>query len=417
MSIRTKFLIILLVLTSIFMGYVHLIWFPKLQEQFFELTEVEYKAHIHTAAEGLVPLLLENQLANVYETLDAIKTDNPEWLSVTLHLENGQRLYPLVAPPEIPLQRATLEITDTVGFIDPPLAYITIVIDLSNYIEVVNRLEYSLGIALSIMMLAFVISIAFQAEFMIRRPIALLFEASKELAAGKYQAPIPIHRKDEVGDLARGFSEMRQLLMMQHGDIKKEVEYQRRKADELAVKKAEADYIATHDALTGLVNRFEFETRLNIALYEATTYGEYQALLYIDLDWFKAINDTCGHHAGDELLKEIVVLMSSLIRDQDTLARIGGDEFGLLLHSCQPTDAINIANKICSEIAQYKFYWEGKFYSVGASIGVTPYMREYENITTWINAADQACYAAKKSGKGIAQLTLTEVPQTMSESV
>lgn len=158
-------------------------------------------------------------------------------------------------------------------------------------------------------------------------------------------------------------------------------------------------YDAAHDPLTGLINRRAFAERLEHALESAGRYGFTHALCYIDLDQFKIVNDTAGHAAGDELLKQIKAMTSGTFRDRDTLARLGGDEFGLLMHSCPVEQAVAIATKIVDAIRNYRFVWQGRAFQIGASIGVTAITRDSESAERVLSQADVACYAAKEQGR------------------
>ncbi|MFC0267078.1 ammonium transporter [Kushneria aurantia] len=158
------------------------------------------------------------------------------------------------------------------------------------------------------------------------------------------------------------------------------------------------NYQASHDDLTGLVNRREFEDRLAQALRCESTPG---ALCYLDLDRFKIVNDTCGHQAGDELLRQISDLLRESIRDSDVVARLGGDEFGLLLHDCQLDDARRVAEKIRRRIETFRFHCNGQNFQVGASMGLTALSSDEgrHSLSTLLGAADAACYIAKESGR------------------
>ncbi len=158
-------------------------------------------------------------------------------------------------------------------------------------------------------------------------------------------------------------------------------------------------YQASHDALTGLVNRREFDRRLNMMLEHAREHGSEHALCYLDLDQFKVVNDTCGHVAGDELLRQLSVVLSNTIRDRDTLARLGGDEFGILLGECPLDKAQAIASKICDVVKDFRFVWGDKTFGLGVSIGVVPITQYSESASALTSAADTACYAAKESGR------------------
>ena len=158
-------------------------------------------------------------------------------------------------------------------------------------------------------------------------------------------------------------------------------------------------YQATHDALTGLVNRHEFERRLERILIETRGDGEAYTLLYLDLDRFKVVNDTCGHAAGDQLLRQITERLHERLRERDTLARLGGDEFGVLLEHCPLDQALRIATELRDTAQDFRFIWEGKPFSVGASIGVVPLSATTGSVSAALAAADAACYAAKEQGR------------------
>ena len=156
---------------------------------------------------------------------------------------------------------------------------------------------------------------------------------------------------------------------------------------------------AGHDALTGLINRREFDNRLQAALLSAQRGEGSYALLYIDLDQFKVVNDTCGHQAGDRLLRDVTGLLQSRVRASDTIARLGGDEFGVLLEGCTLEQACRIAEAARQAIRDFRFNWGSSTMSVGASIGIVEICAETENVAHVMSAADIACYAAKDAGR------------------
>ncbi|HEY9849383.1 MAG TPA: EAL domain-containing protein [Leptolyngbyaceae cyanobacterium] len=161
---------------------------------------------------------------------------------------------------------------------------------------------------------------------------------------------------------------------------------------------------ATHDALTGLINRQEFEQKLEQSLQNAKTQQQQHTLCYLDLDRFKIINDTCGHLAGDELLRQVAALLQANVRMSDLLARLGGDEFGLLLYQCSIEQGMRVARTLRDAIQQFRFVWQDKTFTIGVSIGLTSIDEESQNITYVINAADAACYAAKNRGRNRIQI-------------
>ncbi len=158
-------------------------------------------------------------------------------------------------------------------------------------------------------------------------------------------------------------------------------------------------YHATHDALTGLVNRREFEQRVARAIAATRGAAVTHALCYIDLDQFKVVNDTCGHDAGDELLRQLTQLLRARIRQRDTLARLGGDEFGLLLEHCALEDAQRVADGVRRAINEFRFAWKEKSFHIGASIGLAPIDGTVEGFASVMSAADAACYVAKEEGR------------------
>lgn len=172
------------------------------------------------------------------------------------------------------------------------------------------------------------------------------------------------------------------------------------------------EHDATHDALTGLINRAEFERRLERVLASAQQYGARHALCYLDLDQFKLVNDSAGHAAGDELLKQINTLLTGLFRERDTLARIGGDEFALLLDNCPLDRAQTIAQTVVSTLRDHRFQWAGRTYQIGVSVGLVPITAEVRDTTQLLTQADVACYIAKELGRNRVHLYQHEDTET-----
>ncbi len=158
-------------------------------------------------------------------------------------------------------------------------------------------------------------------------------------------------------------------------------------------------YQASHDALTGLINRREFDNRLHAAVLSAQRGEGTCALLYIDLDQFKVVNDTCGHQAGDRLLRDVTGLLQSRVRASDTIARLGGDEFGVLLEGCTVEQSTRVAEGVRQAIRDFRFVWGATTLAVGASVGVVQITAETESVANVMSAADIACYAAKDEGR------------------
>lgn len=167
-----------------------------------------------------------------------------------------------------------------------------------------------------------------------------------------------------------------------------------------SVRQAETTaYHANHDALTGLVNRRSFENTVQEALEVSRQNRMAHALCFMDLDSFKIVNDTCGHQAGDELLRQLAQLFDSLVRKSDVLARLGGDEFGVLLYKCSVAEALKLANQIRHEVENFQFLWQENRFTVGVSVGLVVVDDRWENIESLFSAADSACYIAKNEGR------------------
>jgi diguanylate cyclase (GGDEF)-like protein len=159
-------------------------------------------------------------------------------------------------------------------------------------------------------------------------------------------------------------------------------------------------YQATHDPLTGLINRREFERRLDEAMDSAHAEEAAHMMFYMDLDRFKAVNDSCGHLAGDNMLREVAALIKEQIRDSDSIGRLGGDEFGGLLIGCPIEKARQIATDICNAVADYRFVWKDKIFNIGISIGLVEISHASGTWQDVLSAADSACYMAKQQGRG-----------------
>jgi len=167
---------------------------------------------------------------------------------------------------------------------------------------------------------------------------------------------------------------------------------------------AKLSYQASHDALTGLINRTEFERRLALALKSSAQLSRNHAVMYLDLDQFKVVNDTCGHAAGDQLIRQVSAVLLKRLREGDTLARLGGDEFGVLLENCPPDHALRIADQLRQTVTDFHFVWETRSYSVGVSIGLVNVKDGPFTLADVMSATDAACYMAKEKGRNRVQL-------------
>ena len=162
-------------------------------------------------------------------------------------------------------------------------------------------------------------------------------------------------------------------------------------------------HLALHDPLTGLSNRHDFESRLKHLLSNVGSEISH-ALMYLDLDQFKIINDTCGHVVGDELLRQLAIVLKEPIRETDMLARIGGDEFGILLSNCSIESALQIGERLLQIMRQFRYNWKGRAFSIGGSIGLTMIEEAGQSVSDVLRQADIACYAAKDAGRNRLQI-------------
>ncbi len=170
----------------------------------------------------------------------------------------------------------------------------------------------------------------------------------------------------------------------------------------------EIQYQATHDSLTGLINRREFERCLEAAIGSAVREGHHHTMAYLDLDQFKTVNDTCGHVAGDELLRQITGLLRAALRSNDVVARLGGDEFGILLDSCPVETGRKLMETVVKTIGDFRFIWAERVFSIGASVGLVGIAESGVSggmsVKTILSYADSACYTAKELGRNRVQL-------------
>ena len=180
----------------------------------------------------------------------------------------------------------------------------------------------------------------------------------------------------------------------------------------------EMTHQATHDALTSLINRREFERRLELAIQSGKLEAKVHTLLYLDLDQFKIVNDTCGHVAGDELLRQLTSIMQGKLRQSDTLARMGGDEFGVLLESCATEPALRVAEVLRQTVSDFRFVWLDKAFPIGVSIGLVTFSNGGVLLGDVLRMADAACYVAKDKGRNRVHVYTqedTEVAQRQGE--
>jgi diguanylate cyclase (GGDEF)-like protein len=231
--------------------------------------------------------------------------------------------------------------------------------------------------------------LAYRLGLSISRPIISMASSIKSLEAGRLDIQLDEKAPKEIKTMQQGFNQMAQHIQFSQENLQSKIH----DATHLL------RYQAQHDALTGLTNRQEFERRLHLALLAVKADGVQHTFCYMDLDQFKVVNDTCGHNAGDELLKQISTIMNQLVRDEDTFARLGGDEFGLLLLNCNSENAAIIAEKMRAQVENFRFLYNNNIFKVGISIGIVEITNDLHDLGEITSRADAACYAAKDNGR------------------
>jgi diguanylate cyclase (GGDEF)-like protein len=223
----------------------------------------------------------------------------------------------------------------------------------------------------------------------ITRPILALTHTVSRIGEGHLNERVESGGQAELGTLQRGVNHMAAHLQAMQGQMQEKIDQAT----------ARLVFQASHDVLTGLINRREFERRLEHTMLSAVQHKREHALCYMDLDQFKVINDTCGHAAGDELLRQLSQLLKGKLRERDTLARLGGDEFALLLENCNIQDAIEVAGTFLAEVRRFRFKWGDRIFAVGMSVGMVAINRDSGAVSNLMSAADAACYVAKDRGR------------------
>ncbi|MBW7903411.1 MAG: EAL domain-containing protein [Rhodocyclaceae bacterium] len=225
-------------------------------------------------------------------------------------------------------------------------------------------------------------------------PLRRLIAGVGAMGEGRLDARVPEASTGELAILERGFNDMAGRLQELHETMQRRID----------AATAQLAFQARHDPLTGLVNRREFERRVEEALRAVRGGDARYVLCFLDLDRFKIINDTCGHIAGDELLRQLAHLLQRRVRDGDVLGRLGGDEFGVLLADCGEEDALSVVESLRRLVEDYRFGWREHVFAVGASIGMIAVDGAAKDVAELLSLADQGCYLAKEKGRNRVQV-------------
>jgi diguanylate cyclase (GGDEF)-like protein len=378
MSLRAKFILIVVAFSVLLTVYVGIYWLPEYERAMEAQQRQELSRHLASVSGALAPLIDRRESSAVKRALNAIVAENEGWLSLELVDNENNVVYTAQA-------ERTEAVTDAVDTLREPLknarsivGELVLRIDTSAYRAATARVRnHFVGTFLGILVLLLLAAVVVL-ELGVGRRLKQLSKTSALLAKGDLQAPLPPGGRDEVGALVDSLGSMREVIKRYQLDL---------------------SFQATRDPVTALVNRREFERRLNVVLNLTKTERSQHALMYLDLDQFKVVNDTCGHTAGDEYLRQLGGTLQAQLRKHDTLARLGGDEFGILLEHCPEPQAIRIAEELLETIQNFRFNWEGRTFALGASIGIVFIDELSGGLSRVLSVADAACYAAKDAGR------------------
>lgn len=247
----------------------------------------------------------------------------------------------------------------------------------------------TVGMAAGAVVLAMLL--ALRLAHVVGAPLVRLVEAVRRMASGDLDVQVSGRAgSEELRALEDGFNSMARAIANAHKTLQARIEQAT----------ARLAHQALHDPLTALPNRRAFEQALEEMLAASRRAGDRGALCFMDLDHFKPVNDTGGHAAGDALLRLVADLIRGRLRGEDTVCRIGGDEFALILRGCTSADAARIADDLCAAVRDLRFEWEGREYRIGASIGFAMIDGTMISVAEIVHAADHACYTAKREGRG-----------------
>ena len=295
------------------------------------------------------------------------------------------------------LQRA-LEIDDfatplKVGMADPALGFVLLEVSRQATLDR-QRTILLAGLSITLLGLLLASLLAWRLGRDIVRPIGALTRAVERIAAGDLNARVQVETGGEFAVLERGVNNMAVELKNSYDTLQ----------EKIRAATAKLSWQAQHDALTGLLNRAGFDLALQQAWDATHQTGVRHCLLYLDLDQFKLVNDSSGHQAGDELLRQLSASMRRALRGSDVVARLGGDEFGVLLTDCDAVLGAQLGEKLRRMISDFRFSWKGRMYQVGASIGLVEMDQDWPDTAHLMSAADAACYAAKDAGRNTIRL-------------
>lgn len=377
MGIRAKLLLPLLLLVAVFAAVLELYIVPRGIETHFQQRNLLQEQQLKLLGITLEEALLKGNLAQVHMTLNVILEQQPEWRTLTVVKPDGRRVYPVGTVPKPDANPFLVELSNEIKHLDTVIGTLHLTVDLSETIAEHEHQQRRLFWALILLLLVSSGISALMQDRLIRRPLNLLANAAGRVAKGDYQVNLPDSSNDEVGRLMKAFGHMRD---------------QRRHAE------TELHVLAYTDVLTGLPNRAQFNADLGEALEHCKGSDESLALLFIDLDRFKLINDTLGHEVGDQLLIEAGRRIRQCVRDENLVARLGGDEFTVVINDVHPGDGVTAVGNRVLEALEQPFVYGSQEVFISPSIGISVYPQHGDTSNRLIKHADTAMYRAKEDG-------------------
>jgi diguanylate cyclase (GGDEF)-like protein len=378
MGIRLKFLLPLLTLAFLFLLSIKIVVWPQLVAAEVEQHIVDERKKIEMLGTTLIHPLRNSDLAQVYSILDNVLENHPYWHHIILTDLDGTRIYPL-QEITLPPNENLVVLQHSIQFFGTPVATLLLNTDMSSIHRQHDSFARQSGTLIVVLLIvAVTISIILQ-ERLITRPMRSLVVASQKMADGDFDAHLPIAGTDEVGQLIRSFGTMR---------------------EEVNNYQIKLHNLAHYDILTGLPNRMMFFDRLEHAIAQAHRSKGVIGLLFLDLDKFKAINDTLGHPTGDAVLVSVAKRLIATMREGDTIARLGGDEFTVIVEGVEHANEVETAAQRIISAFNHSVQAGDQQIQVKMSIGVTIYPKDTTEISTLIQNADIAMYQAKDAGSG-----------------
>jgi diguanylate cyclase (GGDEF)-like protein len=393
MGIRAKLLLPLLMLVTVFAAVLELYIVPRGIETYFQQRSLLQEQQLKLLGITLEEALLKGNLAQVHMTLNVILEQQPEWRTLTLVKQDGRRVYPVGAVSEPDAGPFLIDLSHEIIYLDQVLGTLRLVADLGEIVAQQQSQQRNLFWALILLLLIASGIGAFMQDRLIRRPLNLLASAAGRVARGDYQVHLPETSNDEVGQLIKAFGHMRD--QRQHAETELHTQ-------------------AYTDTLTGLPNRAQFNAYLDKALERHKGSGESLALLFIDLDRFKVINDTLGHEIGDRLLIEAGRRISKCVRGNDLVARLGGDEFTIVINDARPGNSIAVVGNRVLEALEQPFIYGSQEVFISPSIGIALCPKNGQDRDRLMKHADTAMYRAKEEGGNCYRYYEPEMGTTMS---